>query len=60
MTDVLHEEFIAFVLPISGDDHIVEYVFGTGIGIKFFSCKFGLLVLIDVLGDLNFGFIVDE
>ena len=60
MTDILHEELIALIFPISGSDHVVEDILRTGIGIKFFGIKFGLLILINILGDFVLSFVVDE
>jgi hypothetical protein len=60
VTDILHEELISFVFPISGNDHVVQHILWARIGIKLFGCQLGLLVLFDILGDLDFSFVVDE
>ena len=60
MTDVLHKVFLFGGLPVPWSDHIVEYIFRTGICIDFFSRMFCFLVLIDVLWNLDLGFVVDK
>lgn len=60
MTDVLHEKFVAIGLPVSWGDHVVEYIFRTRIWIEFFTCMFGFMIFVNILRDLNLGFVVDK
>lgn len=60
MTHILHEEFLFWSFPVSWRDHVVQYILRTRICVYFFSRMFGLLVLINILWNLDLGFVINQ